>query len=95
MFLEHLDAQLILPYLHFFLWIYLKGTVYINIPRNLTTEREHNSKTDILKKVMETVVQRMRFYQNNNCGYLRDIMFKYKLQNFLFRLQLTRRFYLS
>ena len=44
---------------------------------------------------MEIVVQSMGLYLNNNGGHLKDIIFQYKCQNILFRLQLTRHFYFS
>ena len=44
---------------------------------------------------METVVQIVRSCLNNNGGHLQDIVFKQKLKNVLYCLQLTGRFYLS
>ena len=68
----------------FFLWRYLKGNVYINIymPNTL---REHKNNIikeinritpDILEKVMENTVRRIRSCLNNNGEHLKDIIFK-------------------
>ena len=58
------------------------------------THEIRNITHDILRKVMETVVQRIRSCLSNNGGHLKDIEFRLKLQNLIFRLQLTERFYL-
>ena len=58
------------------------------------THEIRNITHDILRKVMETVVQRIRSCLSNNGGHLKDIEFRLKLKNLIFRLQLTERFYL-
>ena len=87
--------------LDFFLRRYLKEKVYINRPRTLEDlkmnicQEIRNITPDILRKVMEFVTKRMGMCINTNSKHLNNIILKYKLHHILFRLQLTRRFYLS
>ena len=76
--------------IYFFICGYLKGIIYINIPRDLHELKESiiqeicNVTPYILRKVMKTVVRRIRLCLNNNGGRLNDIILKEKLENFLF-----------
>ncbi|XP_023311192.1 uncharacterized protein LOC111692289 [Anoplophora glabripennis] len=65
----------------FFLWGYLKGKVYINKPRtiqqlkNNIRDEINNITPEVLRKVMENVLERARICEAENGHHLRDIIF--------------------
>ena len=66
----------------FFSWVYLKGKVYINKPRS-TRELKMNIREEvgalgpeILRKVIESALERERQVEANNGYHLKDIIFK-------------------
>ena len=65
-----------------FLWGYLKGKVYTNKPRTIqklkTNIREEMRVLgpEILRKVMENALERVRQIEANNGHHLKDIIFK-------------------
>ena len=66
----------------FFLWRYLKGKVYINMPNTLhelnnnIIEEVNRITPDSLQKIMENTVLRIRLCLNNNGEHLKHIIFK-------------------
>ena len=64
-----------------FLWGYLKGKVYINKPRTIEQLKsnirdEINNKTlEVVRKVMENVLERARICEAENGHHLRHIIF--------------------
>ena len=68
--------------LDFFLWRYLKQKVYINMHntpnelKNNIIEKINRITPDILEKVMENTIRRIRLCLNNNEEHLKDIIFK-------------------
>ena len=71
-----------LTHLHFFLWIYLNETVYVNRPISLedlkaNIYRDIRSITlDLLRKVMNRLTKRMRMCIDGNGNHLKGIIFK-------------------
>ena len=64
-----------------FLWGYLKGKVYINKPRTIEQLKSNirdeinNITPEVLRKVMENVLERARICEAENGHHLRDIIF--------------------
>ena len=60
----------------------MQRKVYINTPRDFVELKENiiqeirNLTPNIIRKIMETVVKRIRLYLNNNGKHLKDIIFK-------------------
>uniref|UniRef100_A0A8D8R635 Uncharacterized protein n=1 Tax=Cacopsylla melanoneura TaxID=428564 RepID=A0A8D8R635_9HEMI len=63
----------------FFLWAYLKKRVYVNKPRTLQELKNNITREvqapNILRKVMESALERDRICETENGHHLRDVIF--------------------